>query len=343
MRPTTMSRVMVEAACERGLTAGLCLDASGLGPADLEDGGLGVEPWQEFTIVANIVRALGDVPGLGSEAGRRVTLGMFGIVGFAMLSSRTAREAIRLCDAEGYGALAPLAVRPWADERADVLRIVCDTHDIPAAVRGYVVERDLTCALSLLRTMFGAAPRLSVTTTLPRASAEAIVAAAGDARVRAGAGDDAIEIGGELLDRPLPGADERTMAALRRVNHELLIRQGGRTGVAARVRATMLRHRPGLPSLADVAAERHVEPRTLRRQLAAEGTSFRELADEVREARAVELLRAGVPVAQVAYRLGYADAGSFSRAFRRWTGQTPGSVLRRKTHNLTLTSNILST
>ncbi|UPK64445.1 helix-turn-helix domain-containing protein [Rhodococcus pyridinivorans] len=37
-----------------------------------------------------------------------------------------------------------------------------------------------------------------------------------------------------------------------------------------------------------------------------------------------ELLNAGLPVERVAHRLGYADASSFSVAFQRWTGRTPG-------------------
>lgn len=75
--------------------------------------------------------------------------------------------------------------------------------------------------------------------------------------------------------------------------------------------------------MADVAAELHVDVRTLRRHLAAEGTSYRTLVDEVRHQRALELLVHDVPVAEVAAELGYSETATFSRSFRRWEGVQP--------------------
>ena len=69
----------------------------------------------------------------------------------------------------------------------------------------------------------------------------------------------------------------------------------------------------------------------LRRRLEEEGTSFRALLDEVRETHAEELLtRGAVPVEDVAFRLGYAEASSFIHAFKRWKGVTPTAFLRRR-------------
>jgi AraC-like DNA-binding protein len=48
--------------------------------------------------------------------------------------------------------------------------------------------------------------------------------------------------------------------------------------------------------------------------------------DEERHARALVLLRSsGLSVKDVAQRLGYSDVANFMRAFKRWTGQTPGA------------------
>jgi AraC-like DNA-binding protein len=72
-----------------------------------------------------------------------------------------------------------------------------------------------------------------------------------------------------------------------------------------------------VPSLEDVAASRNVSVRTLRRQLAGEGTSFRALMDDVRKAIAEELLTRDMTITEVAHRLDFADAASFIRAFKR--------------------------
>ena len=70
--------------------------------------------------------------------------------------------------------------------------------------------------------------------------------------------------------------------------------------------------------------------RTLRRRLATEGTSYREVNDQISESLAQELLvRGGLSPKDVADRLGFSDVTSFTRAFRRWTGETPAAYTRR--------------
>ena len=65
--------------------------------------------------------------------------------------------------------------------------------------------------------------------------------------------------------------------------------------------------------------------RNLQRRLRAEGTSFFDIRDEVRRQIAQNLLRdSDGSLAEIAQRLGYSDACNFSRAFRRWTGISPG-------------------
>jgi AraC-like DNA-binding protein len=78
------------------------------------------------------------------------------------------------------------------------------------------------------------------------------------------------------------------------------------------------------PKLADLAALLAVSPRTLTRKLADEGHALRDLAKQVRLARACRMLEdLGQPVAQVAWRLGYADPTNFSHAFRAAIGESP--------------------
>ena len=63
---------------------------------------------------------------------------------------------------------------------------------------------------------------------------------------------------------------------------------------------------------------------TMRRRLAREGTSFRELSHAIRYEAAKHLIRdSGLTLAEVAASLGYAELSVFSRAFRRWSGRTP--------------------
>ena len=81
----------------------------------------------------------------------------------------------------------------------------------------------------------------------------------------------------------------------------------------------------GPPRVNTVAKRLLLSARTLQRRLTEEGLSFQTLADEVRSSGAKELIaQPQVPLAEVAFRLGYTNFGAFIRAFKGWTNQTPG-------------------
>lgn len=80
----------------------------------------------------------------------------------------------------------------------------------------------------------------------------------------------------------------------------------------------------GRPVLEEVARRLHVSPRTLQRRLSDHGLTHSKLVDDVRLSYATQwICGTRMPVAVIAERLGYADPGSFSRAFVRWTGVSP--------------------
>ena len=81
-----------------------------------------------------------------------------------------------------------------------------------------------------------------------------------------------------------------------------------------------------------IAAHLNLSARTLHRQLKEEGASLQQLKDEVRSARARELLhRSAKPVKQVAAAVGFRNEKSFIRAFKTWSGQTPAEFRRSAT------------
>jgi AraC-like DNA-binding protein len=88
---------------------------------------------------------------------------------------------------------------------------------------------------------------------------------------------------------------------------------------------------PERRSAADVARTLFVSVRTLQRKLAAEGVTFREVHDAAVMRLAMSWLSdPKVSVAEVAFLLGFSEPSSFNRAFRRWTGDAPGTWRRRR-------------
>lgn len=95
-----------------------------------------------------------------------------------------------------------------------------------------------------------------------------------------------------------------------------------------RVHAALLTALPaGRGSLADIVGDLNVSARSLQRWLAAEDSSFTEVLDRTRERLAVHYLTStDLSDSEVGFLIGYEELTSFHRAFRSWTGNTPGAV-----------------
>ena len=84
-------------------------------------------------------------------------------------------------------------------------------------------------------------------------------------------------------------------------------------------------------NLADVASDLGFSERTLQRKLHAAGTDWSRLRERLRYRHALKMLcETEIRLLDLAFDLGYSDPANFGRAFRRWTGMTPGTY--RKLH-----------
>jgi AraC-like DNA-binding protein len=146
------------------------------------------------------------------------------------------------------------------------------------------------------------------------------------APVRFGAPGDCLCFSDEEWRAPTALADE-ALARLLEEHARMIAPHADQT--PAGFRADVLKAlTAGLPeggSEEAVARALHVSVRTLQRKLAGEGTSFREVVDAAKGQLAQAYLAdPKVSVGEVAALLGFSEPSSFNRAFRRWTGHTPG-------------------
>lgn len=85
----------------------------------------------------------------------------------------------------------------------------------------------------------------------------------------------------------------------------------------------------GLPNAEVLAGALAISSRTLHRQLREEGASLQQIKDDVRREQAMDLMRrTSRPLKQIAHLAGFRNEKSFSRAFRDWTGVSPGAFKR---------------
>ncbi|MBW7472517.1 AraC family transcriptional regulator [Marinobacter sp. M216] len=107
------------------------------------------------------------------------------------------------------------------------------------------------------------------------------------------------------------------------------IRKGWTTGDRVKHLLTPL-FKGESPSLETIASKLGVAPWTLQRQLAAEGTGFRELVDETRKQLARDYIReTETALSEIAWLLGFANPAAFHKAYRRWFDISPGEHRNR--------------
>ena len=86
-----------------------------------------------------------------------------------------------------------------------------------------------------------------------------------------------------------------------------------------------------LPSLEQVASRLHTTAATLHRRLRNEGTSYQMIKDNCRRDAAISLLRTqSLTGSAIAEKLGFSDASTFFRAFKKWTGTTPQEFVKKE-------------
>jgi AraC-like DNA-binding protein len=131
---------------------------------------------------------------------------------------------------------------------------------------------------------------------------------------------------------PTVSGDERLLATAEQLAEKVLEEHPPEGDLTAQATLELRRALNGGPvDAAAIARRLGLSTRTLQRRLDEGGTSFKDLLERVRQDLARGYLREGaIALTEIAYRLGFSDVATFSRAFKRWTGQPPGAFRREK-------------
>jgi AraC-like DNA-binding protein len=334
-RNTGSVALMTRFGCENGLAVADILEGSGLSEEDLHDHDRMIVGRQELTVVTNLVNLVGNgdeaagAANFGVRLGHSYHVGSFGIFGFACLTSLTLGDAVRF--AARFYELSYGFCLPTVTLDGSVAALRLDLPDLTGPVEDFLVRRDLAAIAQVLSELMGSPiPFTSIEFARPApSSGDAAASDAFGVTPRYNAPANVARWPADLLQNRLPQASELSVAMCEQQCDALLERRRQRTGVARRVRERLASIDGKPHTIASVARQLAMSERTLRRRLAEENTTFRDLVEEVHRVLAEELLATGaLSVDDVALRLGYAEATSFIAAFRRWTGTTPARYQR---------------
>jgi len=330
IRPVTSLRLLCDAAAELGVDPAHCLEGTGIAPEDLNAPTAHLATEQEIRAIENFARLAPTSVGLGVAVGRRLHVNAFGIWGFAVLTSPTLRSALET--SVDYVKLSlVIADMTWseADGRG---YLNFDMAGLPPITHRFVLERHAVVAMTFIReltqdTDFNG---FAIETTDEDAAYARDLSALIGVPVAAGRPGNALTIPAAMFDDPLPKSDPATRQYCLDQCRALLEQvDGALPPWSQKVRDAVVEAIGSEQKIEDIADRLAMTERTLRRRLADEGTSFRDLYTDVRMTLANELLEtAGLNVETVAWRVGYAEPASFARAFAKKFGKTPGEVRR---------------
>jgi AraC-like DNA-binding protein len=325
--PMAFVRAVVAGYARHGVDPCRALAAAGIAPERVAEPQGRITAGQMESLCGSAMRELDD-EALGWFS-RRLPWGSYGLLCRASLSAPTLGVAVKRWCRHHRLLTEDLLLR--LEVSGDVARVTLEERRELGALREF-------CLLSSLRYLLGYACWLIDSRIGLRESAwpdaepphAAVYARLFDGALRFGAPQAALSFDARYLALP-PCRDETALRAMLQRALPLTVRPYRRDRLLRDTLRGLLRTRGAeLRRAAAVAEALGVSTRSLHRQLRAEGSALQALRDEVHLERALQLLeRSERPLKQVAAAVGYADAKSFSRAFKAWTGRSPGEVRRR--------------
>lgn len=323
---TTLNAVSLVLATfkDQGQPAEVLLAGSGIGIADLRRADTRITTCQEMRVCANAVALRQDI---GLELGQRMHVSSYGLLGYALLTSATLGDALRL--ALRYPALLGTLFELSLVEDGEQIWLTAGDYRENPALAAFNVEFCLVSMKVICDDLLGGPlPLREARFDYPAPAYHPRYAERFDCPLQFDARHNGFAFDAQWLQQPLPLADAITHRAMaercRKQNSEFT----GRQAWLNRVRQLLAEQLHAAPGLDGLAAQMNCSPRTLRRHLHALGCSYQQLLDELRFEQAKQWLAQGQwPIYKIAEQLGFSETASFRHAFMRWCGVAP-SLMR---------------
>ena len=320
-------RALLGGVAQEGVDPQRLLQEAGLKPGLLYDPSarIACEDWQR--LVRRAIELTGD-EGLGLKVGGAVPDHAFQIVSQLLVSCGTLREASQVLR-RFQPLLGNMCLFDLIEEGALAHFVCTPVGAMPEAPQ---FEPELVLSV-VYRIALGFAVQdedaEEVWMQHPRPTYADRYAQVFSCPVRFGQPRNAIVVKRCYLDQRQPYSDLRTNELLR-ASAERLLSEQSEPSLPDQVRAllrveTDLRHMP----FTRIAKKLRLQPRTLRRRLVEANAPWSMLLNEMRQRVACDALsHREVSLSELSERLGFSDPSAFSRAFKRWTGTSPGKYSR---------------
>ena len=311
----------------RGLAAETVCQAAQIDPAWVDEPNSRVPAAAMERLWAAAEQLTGDAD-LGLHSAESYNPGALSIVGYVILSCRTAGEALERF--ARYAQLLNEGLQVSVEHKQDTTTCRFGAaDDLGSYLRRSPRQVIETVAAGIVLTLgrVAAQPPVPIEVTFQHAAPASI---AEHARVlgpvvRFDQSENAVVYSTSALAAGMLSADPALLEVFEGDARRRLEQLKLHGAVSGRVQSIVFARMKGeVPSLASIASELAMSERSVQRSLTEESTSYREIVDDVRKGLALShLSRPDASVADVAFLLGFSEPSAFTRAFRRWTGSSP--------------------
>ena len=300
------------------------LESSELSEAQLGDASL-IIPLQVLRKLILDALVITNEPALGLLVGARLPPNTHGILGYAAMNSSTLRQAVEMLARYLRVRTSLLLLRCEMD--GDMVRLVFVEPTSLGDIRRPVLEGVMLTIKNLLdHIAMGSCGVSQVAFPFAAPTHAALARELFKCDVLYGQTWTGFALPLSVIEQPLKLADPAAFEGAILMCQRELDKLSRDESLGAQLRRIMLERKGQFPSLDATAQLFHLTPRTLHRRLLQEGTSFKEILEEVRHMLALEHIKTGhLTVQEIAYTLGYTDIANFRRAFKRWERVAPSA------------------
>lgn len=326
--PTTILAVIAQLADAEGVAIEPWLAGIGITRAQIDDASVRVSYRQASLIIKRALRAI-PRSDFGLEVGAHQSNGTFGVMGLAMMTARTFGEAVAIGVeyADITGALMDVELDQAASNAQEVA-LLARPRFADEEILVFLCEELFASTLQLARSLVGPRfkpERLELTYPAPPHAAD--YRKLFGCEIRFGASRNRMVVAAHWLDQRLPTHHPVSAQQALAICREQAAQIRRQSEIIASVERILRRRLAEHPTLSEIAQNLNLSERTLRRHLATAGRVYRDIHDQLRAERALELLSAGaLSIAAIGSEVGYSDAREFRRAFKRWTGAPPTAM-----------------
>lgn len=311
----------------QGISRERVLAGTGIRPEQLEEGGR-LTTQQDALLLTHAVRLTSD-PGIGYQIGLHSTVTWHGMLGYGLMSCATLRDALELW--ANFLDLRTTTFNLRLTERDGFAELI--VHDLAARapMRFCAVDRMMSMTTRLCEQLAQRPlPQMEIWHRGPEPLHYAryrqrLVATRFDTSL------NLVRLSLADLDAPLANANASTLRYIKAQCERERARLRRSDDLVVRLMDLLQSHeRTGYPGIEEAARMLCMSSRTLKRKLQRLGLNFRGLVDDARKDAVLrDVLNPVLRMDEIAVRTGYADPANLTRAFRRWTGESPSRYRAR--------------